>query len=261
MPLHTGLHPKPRARILLWLVAGLLAALPAKATEVSALLQTLDQLALDQPIRAQLMSKLWRAEGKGEDREETEVSVNTVLSRSPNGIAVHYGWPILERLDAEADQLLEDPDARTPTTDFMWRLDLNEVRPLLNAAAPLAREVRRSAFRTAVKDRWQGKPARRLIFDRDEMVLDERIRKYVKKFSSTLEIWVDEAGVPLASRLKLHAQGGLLFVIRGEHQEESTQHYQVLDGHLIVRERERWRETDIPGEHHETRLNQTLQPL
>ncbi|WP_024462283.1 hypothetical protein [Marinimicrobium sp. LS-A18] len=241
--------------------AALLIALTASASQPEDLLQTLDQLEHNRPVRVQLLSALWRAEGKGDDREEVEVSVNTVINRGTDGTSVTYGWPLLDRLEAEANRLLEDPDARTPTTDFMWRLDLNEVRPLLNAAAPLRREIQRSSFRTLVTDRWQGQPARRLIFDRDKTVLDERARKYVKQFHSTLEVWVDEAGMPLASRLNLHAKGSLLFVIRGEYREESTQHYQVLDGHLIVRERQRWRKTDIPGEHHETQLTQTLQPL
>jgi len=258
MPLPSGLLRRTLA--LSGFLSILLMAQTTSASPPERLLQTLGQLEHNQPIRVQLLSALWRAEGK-DDREEVEVSVNTVINRGADGISVTYGWPLLDRLDAEANRLLEDPDARTPTTDFMWRLDLNEVRPLLNAAAPLRREIQRSSFRTIVTDRWQGQPARRLIFDRDKTVLDERARKYVKQFHSTLEIWVDEGGVPLASRLNLHAKGSLLFVIRGEYREESTHHYQVLDGHLIVRERQRWRKTDIPGEHHETQLTQTLQPL
>ncbi len=249
------------SRALQTLTLLLVCSASARAEPLTSLLSALDRLDNTPPIEAQLESELWRADGKGDEREEVEIEVVVVVSQDASGYHLHHGWPLMNRLSDEAEALLENPDAPIPTTDSMWRLGLNEVRPLLDAAPTLRREVQRSSFREARPDTYQGQPAQRLIFDRGEQVLDERVRKYVKKFESTLEVWIDEQGRPLASTLNLHAKGSLLFVIRGEYRETAEHHYTVVEDRLVTRRLQRWRKTDIPGEHHETRLNQTLQPL
>ncbi|WP_341939508.1 hypothetical protein [Marinimicrobium sp. C2-29] len=236
-------------------------AAPAHADSVSTLISRLDQLEGDQVVKVRVDSELWRADGKGDDREEFEVAVEMTAQSGPEGYQLHYGKPLLERLESESESLVENPDAITKTSDFMWQLDLNEIRPLLDTARTLRREVQRSEFRSSQEDTYNDQPATRLTFERDKQVVDGRMRKYVKQFDSSLEIWVDDEGTPLASRMNMHAKGSLLFVIRGEYREEATHHYDTVNDRLIIRQLERWRKADLPGEHRETRLSQRLTPL
>lgn len=239
----------------------LLLAVPVHADSLSALLSRLDQLDGAQPVRVQVASELWRADGKGDDREESEAAVDMTVHAGPDGYQLHYGASLIERLESESESLVEDPDATTRTSDFMWQLELNEIRPLLNTADALRREVQRSELKSSQEDTYNDQPATRLAFERDKTLVDERMRKYIKQYDSTLEIWIDDRGTPLASRLKTHAKGSILFVIRGEYWEEASHHYRVLDNRLTTRQRERWRKADLPGEHYETRLSQQLTPL
>lgn len=231
---------------------------PAVAESPQALMAALERLDTKAPVSARLHSELWRAEGKGENREETSKAITTSLSDSHEGFTLRYGPDLLQRLDEEAQQRVSDPDAKTPLNDFIWRLDMNQLRPLLSPAKALRRDLERARFREAAADDYNGQAVTRLIFDRDKSVVHERMRRYIKEFHSTLEVWVAPDGTPLASRLKLDAKGSILFVIRGEHHEEVVSHYRIEDGRLIITEREEWQKTDLPGEHHESRLEQRV---
>lgn len=247
--------------IIMLAVLTIMLAGPALAESPQALmaaLERLDRLDTKAPVSARLVSELWRAEGKGQDREEATRTITIGLSDSQEGFTLQYGPDLLKRLNEEAQQRVSDPDAQTPLNDFIWRLDMNQLRPLLSPAQALLRDVKRARFRKAAGDEYNGQSVIRLIFDRDKSVVHERTRRYIKEFQSTLEVWVTPDGTPLASRLKLDAKGSILFVIRGEHQEEVVSHYQVEDGRLIITEREEWQKTDLPGEHHESRLDQRL---
>lgn len=253
------MHPNKKHLIILWALLWLMP--PVHADSVSALLSRLEQLEGSQAVEVRVESEQWRADGKGENREEFEVAVDMRVGSGPDGYRLHYDKALLERLEKESESLIKDPDAITKTSDFMWQLDLNEVRPLLDTARFLRREVRRSEFKNSEEDTYNDRPATRLTFGRDKQVVDGRMRKYVKQFDSSLEIWVDDQGTPLASRLKTHAKGSLLFVIRGEYREEATRHYRTLNDRLITRQHEQWLKADLPGEHRETRLSQRLTPL
>lgn len=230
----------------------------AVAESPQALTKALERLDTEAPVSAHLESELWRAEGKGEDREETTRTITISLTDSHEGFTLHYGPDLLRRLDEEAQQRVRNPDAKTPLNDFIWRLDMNQLRPLLSPAKALRRDIERARFREAAVDEYDGRTVTRLIFDRDKSVVHERMRRYIKEFHSTLELWVTPDGTPLASRLKVNAKGSILFVIRGEYREEVVNHYQVENGRLITTEREEWQKSDLPGEHHESRLEQRL---
>lgn len=230
----------------------------ALAENPQTLMTALERLDTEAPVSARLESELWRADGKGEDREESTRTITIGLTHTREGFTLQYGPDLLERLDEEAQQRVHNPDTQTPLNDFIWRLDMNQLRPLLSPAKTLRRELERAHFREAANDEYNGQTVTRLIFDRDKSVVHERMRRYIKEFHSTLEVWVKPDGTPLASRLKLDAKGSILFVIRGEHQEEVVSHYQVEDGRLIITERDEWQKTDVPGEHHESRLDQRL---
>lgn len=230
----------------------------ALAESPQALMAALERLDTEAPLSARLESELWRADGKGEDREESTRTITINLTDTREGFTLQYGADLLKRLDEEAQQRVDNPDAQTPLNDFIWRLDMNQLRPMLSPAQALRRDVERARFREAAADEYNGRSATRLIFDRDKSVVHERMRRYIKEFHSTLEVWVTPDGTPLASRLKLDAKGSILFVIRGEHQEEVVNHYRVEDGRLIITERKEWQKTDVPGEHHESRLDQHL---
>ncbi|WP_347330370.1 hypothetical protein [Marinimicrobium locisalis] len=205
----------------LLMLAMLAMALPglALADSPQALMAALDRLDNETPIRARLESELWRAEGKGEDREETTRTLTLSLTDNREGFSLQYGPKLLRRLDEEAEQQVTNPDAKTPLNDLAWRLNVNQLRPLLSPAQELRRAIKRAEFREAVSDEYDEQTVTRLIFDRDKSVVHERMRRYIKEFDSTLEIWVTPEGTPLASRVKLDAKGSILFVIRGEHQK------------------------------------------
>lgn len=234
-------------------------ALPGRAESPEALQSALASLAEEPaPVKARLETELWRAEGEGDDREETRVEVKVAISDGPRGFSVHYPPELLARLDEEARAEVDNPDAPDPVQGAMWRMDINQLRPLLSAAPSLARATARAQFRRAQADEYAGRPATRLIYERPREVVSENLRKYIKEFDSTLEIWIDEQGTPLASRILLELRGSLFFVVRGQYRERQVSHYRVHDGRLTVYQLDRWQKTDMPGEHHEVELKHRL---
>lgn len=208
--------------LLLLLLAG-----PAFASSgLADLKQALARFKNQTPLKAQLS---YRGESQGGDDAGT-AAVQLPLEDGPAGLRLVYPQPLLAKAEQEDAAKDKDPKADTPTVKGLRDLGLTELRDMARAADGLQRRLARASFKGEKPDSWQGQPARRLSFELE----NNRPSKYVKEYSGLLEVWIDEQGVPLASRALQKIAGRAYVVISFEMSNEDEAVYQVLGDRLLA---------------------------
>lgn len=244
------------------IIAGLssLWAAHASADGLTDLHTALDRLQSSTPMVARLHSEVWEAEGEGKDRFETSGSASVTLADSSEGFQMRYGNEILARMEGEQLLLAKNPDAPTPTLDAVGRFTPARLRPMISAADKLRRAVTRSRFVAEEPAEYNEWPARLLTFEGDISSVSQRDRKYVRQLTSTLEIWIDDEGVPLASRSRMQLHGRAFIFLRFQHMEGSSEVYAREGDRLITLQRESERRSSGGGENRESRETIRLTP-
>ncbi len=178
------------------------------------------------PLKAQLS---YRAESQGGD-DAGSAAVQLPLEDGPTGLRLNYPQALLAKAELEDAAKDKDPKADTPTVRGLRELGLAELRDMARAADSLQRRLARASFQSEQPDTWQGRSARRLSFKLE----NTRPNRHVKDYSGQLEVWIDEQGVPLASRAQQRIAGRAYVVISFEMNNEDEAVYQVIGDRLLA---------------------------
>jgi hypothetical protein len=231
----------------------------ARADGLADLKSALARLQEQAPLKATLDTKTWRRQGEGQEAEETRGQASVGIEDGAQGMHLSYGKDILARMDAESLALARNPNARTPTLNAAREFSPNDLRPMISAAASLARVLEKASWKNEKADTCQGKPARLLTFDVAIDTLSDRDRKYVKEFDGHLFVWIGDDGTPLASRMVQNMSGRAFIVIRFEARNEEQQVYALVGERLVSVRRESYNRASGAGEREENRVVKTLQ--
>jgi hypothetical protein len=220
-------------RTLLLLAATLLMALPLRANPLQELRDTLGRLSGHTPLKATVQLK---SESRSHDGDEAETSTSLAsvqLEDGPAGLRLNYPQAALAQAAQEEAARAANPRAPAPTAQGLKSLGFSEVRELSRAAENLRRDLATAVFKAERNEAWQGRPARVLVFDVPQAKKD----KYVKKFESTLEVWLGADGTPLASRQRQRVEGSAFVVINFEMQNTEEQVFAVMGERLVATQR------------------------
>jgi hypothetical protein len=205
----------------------LLLAGPAFANSgLADLQQALARFKNQTPLKAQLS---YRGESQGGDDAGT-AAVQLPLEDGPAGLRLVYPQPLLAKAEQEDAAKDKDPKADTPTVKGLRELGLTDLRDMARAADSLQRRLARASFKGEKMDAWQGQPARRLSFELE----NNRPNTFVKEYSGLLEVWINEQGVPLASRALQKVSGRAYVVISFDMSNEDEAVYQVVGDRLLT---------------------------
>lgn len=221
------------ARLLLAAACVVALPLPLHANPLQELRDTLGRLAGHTPLKASVQVK---SEGRSSDGDETEASTGLAsvqLEDGPQGLRLIYAQAALVRAAQEDSERAANPKAPTPTANGLRELGLSEVSDLTRAAASLKRELATAVLKAERNEPWQGRPARLLVLD----VPPAKKNKHVKKYESTLEVWLAPDGTPLASRARQRVEGSAFVVISFEVQNTEEQVFAVLGERLVATQR------------------------
>lgn len=196
----------------------------------AALTETLNRLKGQQPLRGLLSLK---AENQGGD-ELRLAQLQLPFEDGPQGLRLQYPQELLSRAEREELQRHDNPKAATPTASGIDDLQLRDVRDMARAADALLRRLKRASFQAETQEAWQGQPARKLRFS----LTQSRPNKYVKDYSGVLDVWVNAAGQPLASRAVQKVSGRAMLVISFESSDEDELHYAVAGDRLVATRRQ-----------------------
>ena len=233
----------------------------AHADGVSDLKSALARLQGQSPLKAQVDAKTWSRQGDGKDTDETQGSASVTVEDGARGLSVLYSKDMLAKLEAEERNKERDAKAKTPTLSALSEVNSSALRPMLSAASGLSRSLGKAIFKAEKPDTYNGKPARHLSFDLTLEKLNEKDRKYVKKFEGALDVWIAEDGTPVASRSSQTVTGRAYVVVNFEFKNEEDHVHSVVGDRLVSTKKETRTSGSGMGEKSEGRAVKTLQVL
>lgn len=210
------------------------------------------------PLKASIEAKTVHRTGEGKAATEDNGSASIAVEDGASGLRLFYGRDMLARLDSEAQALVANPNARTPTTNAAREFTPNDLRPMIGAAAVLARTIERSSFKGEKAASYDGKPARQLSFSVPVETLNDRQRKYIKEFSGGFDVWIGADGTPLASRLQINASGRAYLVVGFDFSSDEQSVYTQAGGRLLATRHEVMQRQAGAGENSSRRVVRTL---
>jgi hypothetical protein len=247
-----------RATLLLAGAALTLAAGTARADGLADMKAALARAAASAPLKAQVETRTWRKLGEGADAEEERGAAGVTVEDGARGLQVVHGKDMLARMDAELRAKAKNPDSKTPTLAALDELGPRDLLALTSAAPGLVRAIERGQFKGERADTWQGKNARALTFEMPLSTLSTRDRKYAKKFTSVLDVWIGADGMPLASRLRQTMSGRAFVVVSFESVQDEDSVYSVVGDRLLVARKETRASAAGAGERDERKVVTTL---
>ena len=112
----------------------------------------------------------------------------------------------------------------------MKSLAFTDVRELARAAEVFQREVANATLKSERNDTYQGQPARVLTLD----IPQKKADKYVKKFESTVDVWIAADGTPLAAKARQQISGRAFVVISFEMTNSEEMVFSVVGDRLVA---------------------------
>jgi hypothetical protein len=106
------------------------------------------------------------------------------------------------------------------------------MRSLLDQAGPILRDLKAASVQSDTKDTLNGAVLRKLVFKLNP-ALSESQKKSTKSISVTLNIWVNDANIPVYSEEKTDFKGSRFF-ISFDSTEVHKKSYQVVGDRLVV---------------------------
>lgn len=240
-------------------VAGICVSAHTRADGLSDLKAALVRLQGQTPVKALVEAKTWNRQGEGKDQEETQGLASVSIEESSRGLQVLYSKEMLLKLESEERQREKDKKAKTPTLSALSEVNSSALRPLISAASSLSRSLEKANFKSEKVDSFNGKPARLLNFEMSIDKLNERERKYMKKFDGQIDVWIAADGTPLASRLTQAASGRAYVVISFEMKNEEEWLYGIVGDRLVALKKESKNSGAGMGEKGEGKVIKTLQ--
>lgn len=189
---------------LLILAPPLASAAPVDAT-LTALKEKLDSYAPVKPVAATFDIRQTSTNKDGDDATTRRGHVRTTLHSSHDELVVRVPASEFDRASAARKASVKDAKADTTSAGILDEFSLTTARTMLDFA-PTLRRVLAAAKLTGKKDVTRnGQPAKLLLFDLPKSASAKKDDD-LKDFSSTLKLWLDANGVPLALQSTTHSK-------------------------------------------------------
>jgi hypothetical protein len=236
--------------------AGLALALPARADGLDDLRAALGKLQGTSPLRVTLTAQVTNNTQDDDDKRRTSNGTATLSAEDgPQGLRIAYPRDIMVRAMAEGALRQSDSRAPSPTRNALDELDYDNVHSMVHAAETLLKRLEGAKLKAERADAWNGVPARLLSLD----LTVARNQQYVDKQTSTMDVWIDASGRPLASRAQTSAKGSAFIVISFEVKARDDRVYTVVGDRLLVTRRDTSGSGSGAGQRGETKATVTLQ--
>jgi hypothetical protein len=106
------------------------------------------------------------------------------------------------------------------------------MRSLVDQSGPILRELKTATLESDAKETRNGAPLRKLVLKLNR-TLSESEKKSVKTITTTLNLWLNDAGIPVCSEEKTDLKGSRFF-ISFDSTEAHKKSYQVVGDRLVV---------------------------
>jgi len=228
----------------------------AEASGLDDLRKALEGLRGTMPVKVSLTAQVATVSKDDDDRAINASGAATLTAEDwPQGLRLAYPRDIIVKAVAEGAGRQADSTAPIPTRNALNELDYADVHSMVHAAETLLLRLEGAKLKAERSESWNGRPARLLSLD----LTVARNQQFVDKQSSTMDIWIDEAGRPLASRAQAMSKGSAYIVVTFEVKNREDRVYSVVGDRLLVTRRESSGSGSGAGQRGETKATVTLQ--
>jgi len=196
----------------------------------------------------------------GDDVISSKVSVEIEAEFKQGSIIIHYPQDLLERIDKEKRANEKDPDSPMPVRTAAESINISEIQNLIDVNEVLIRQLKTAKLVNQKDSRYKEQDAVLLEFDVPPNMSKQQ-KKYIKKFSSKLKLWLNENGLPLASEMHLTLKGRAFMVVSFQLENSETIEYKVYQNRLLSVLKESYSKNSGTSESGETRSLTTLSVL
>lgn len=254
-------NPPRRIFSLIGLLITAFASPVIHADGLNDLQQALKNFKQTSPFSAQVNASLQSSNGEeNKDRQESNKEGHTqfTLEQNQSGLQISYPSELLSIIDKETQLKKQNPQSPTPTTNAMNRFKYAEFSTLFNPVRDIEDDLHKA---TLVKEEaltFQGQPARLLHLQIPLEKLNEDERKNLKKYQTDVKIWINEQGIPLASRSTGKGSGRFALVIGFEFHFDVEKSYITKGDRLLVSKLTSTSNSNGAGMHENETINANL---
>lgn len=200
----------PSVRCLL-LFALVCAAPAAHADALDDLRAKLAGMNAQGPFAAAVTVHSTRVDGDEDAPETTQAEIALRVAIDADGLHLDYPAKLVQRLGAEAQADADDADAPTPVGDLVEQIGPARLHNMLDFAPYLLRHLKDVTLTSQAETTYAGQPAQVLVLD-VQAHFDEDIRDAIDEYSSTLTVWLNARGMPVATRQTFAYEGSKFFI-------------------------------------------------
>jgi hypothetical protein len=223
-----------------------IAAFPAivSADALTDLRANLGRLSATTPVRGSLDMN---STARNEDNKPEEGKATVGFEVGDGGLHLIYPRPVLVQADQEERAEAIDPERSTPLRNGLRKIRPLDVTNLLNAAAALSVLLESAQLMEAKASTYHGKAARVVVLKLIPKV-SKANSKHMKKYESTLSIWLGDDGIPIAAEQSTLAQAKFMLMTFDAAAKENWTYGRAGD-RLFVTRYEQTEKTDGFGQH------------
>lgn len=188
--------------------------------------------------------KLFGETGEHKELIAREGLMDLRLEDDAKGMRVAYSSALIKQLHDEELAKIVDENVKNSALNAVGQFNYWEWRELLYPAQQLELALGRYQFLHEKPAEWNGKAVRKLTFQMSKEKVDVKFRKYIRKYKNHLQVWIDDNGVPLASKMTEKGTGRIFIVIGFTFNNSVQMEYQQHAGRLVVVRREVREETE-----------------
>jgi hypothetical protein len=209
------------------------------------------------PLKVTLTAQVTTVSKDDDDKVRNASGTATLAAEDgPQGLRLAYPRDIIVKAVAEGAGRQTDSTAPVPTRNALNELDYADVHSMVHAAETLLIRLEGAKLKAERAEAWNGRPARLLSLE----LTVAKNQQFVDKQSSTMDIWIDEAGRPLASRAQSMSKGSAYIVVSFEVKNREDRVYTVVGDRLLVTRRDSAGSGSGAGQRGDTKATVTLQP-
>jgi hypothetical protein len=214
------------------LVCSLLISFTVRADCLSDLRSALEKLKATQPITARVKAEV--SANVVDDSKPTTATgtMEVVVEHNESGIAVRWTQSDLQKVREESDKKNGSPNNVPILRQTMDSFEAALMRSLVDQSDRLLRDLQSATVESDAKETRNGAPLRKLVLKLNR-TLSESEKKSVKTISTTLNLWINDVGLPVCSEEKTDLKGSRFF-ISFDSTEAHKKSYQVVGDRLVV---------------------------
>jgi hypothetical protein len=209
-------------------------------------------------IRGTLDAQIWSQQGKDKDATQTSGRAQASIEYGPQGLRMTWGQPLLQQLERETKARSQPNPPTNQALNAVWAMDMRSAAGMVKPAEELSRVLETATFVSEGKDTFNGRQARALNFTAPLGGEAQRLKRWLKDYTSTIVVWIDGDGSPLGFSKKVNIKARAFLVISLEQTREETITYAAAGDHLICSRQEEKQEFQGGGEYGSSRTIRTF---